>query len=134
MIIRNKGYFLAKLLRKTLRNRSKGLALVRAILYFSKVRAQNYLSAVSDQLLDGRKCCYDTCLICDHAIFERNVKIASYKDAFSFCINVINCFLVKHWYFLLMLSISQKEEVRSNQTGPLFRSYLKLIMQALRST
>ena len=68
MIISNEFYFLAKLLGKTLCNRCKGLALVRAILYFSKMGAENYLSAVSDQLLDGRKCCNDTGLICDHAI------------------------------------------------------------------
>ena len=94
MIIRYEYNFFAKLLGKTLCNRCKGLALVRAILYFSKVGAENYFAAVSDQLLDGRKCCYDTCLICDHAIFQRYVEIASYKDAFSFCIDIINCFLI----------------------------------------
>ena len=61
-IIRNKCYFLAKLLGKTLCNRCKRLALGSGSFFsFSKVRAQDYLAAVSDQLLDRRKCCNDTC-------------------------------------------------------------------------
>ena len=97
MIICDELYFLAKLLRETLCYRCKRLALVRSVLYLSKMRAENYLSAVCDQLLDGRECCYDTGLICDNAILKRNIKVASYKDMLALCIDVIHCFFIKHW-------------------------------------
>ena len=103
MIVCDELYFLAKLLRETLCYRCKGLALVRSVLYLSKMRAENYLSTVCDQLLDGRECCYDTGLICDNAILKRNIKVASYKDMLALCIDVIHCFFIKHWNFLLII-------------------------------
>ena len=94
MIIGYKYNLFAKFLGKTFCNRCKGLSLVRAILYFSKMGAENYFSSVSDELFDGRKCCYDTGLICDHAIFQRNVEIASNQDTFALCVDIIDRFLI----------------------------------------
>ena len=94
MIIRYEYYLFAKLLRQTLCNRCQGFSLVRTILYFSKMGAKDHFCAITYQLFDSRKCCNDTGLISDHAVFQRYVEIASYKDTFSFCIDIINCFFI----------------------------------------
>ena len=61
---------------------------------FSKMRAENYFSAVSDQFFDGWKSCYQTVLICDFSIDQRNVEVTSYKDSFSFYVDIIYGFFV----------------------------------------
>ena len=56
--------------------------------------AENYFSAVSDQFFDRRKSSYQTVLICDFSIDQRNVEVASYKDSFSFYVDIIYGFFV----------------------------------------
>ena len=56
--------------------------------------AEDNLAAIVDQLLDCRKCSHDTGLICDLAILERYVEIASYEHSLAFYIDIIYGFFV----------------------------------------
>ena len=91
-----KFYFLAKQLGQSSLQPVPGTSSgVRARpLGFAKMGAEDYLSAVSDQLLDGRKCCNHTGLICDLAILQRYVEIASYQDTLAFYVDIIYRFLI----------------------------------------
>ena len=90
----NKFYFLSKKLRKTNCYRCKRKLRFRFSLRFSKVRAENDLSAVSNQFLDCRKSSNQTVLVCDFALFKRNVKVASYQNFLAFYIDIINRFFI----------------------------------------
>ena len=87
-------YFLAQKLGKSLCYRRQGQLRLRLSLGLAQVGAKDNLSAVSDQLLDGRQRCNQTILVCDLAILQRYVKIASYQDTLSFYVDVIYRFLV----------------------------------------
>ena len=86
--------FLSEKLRKANCNRCKRKLWFWFSFRFSKMRAENYFSAVSDQFFDRRKSSYQTVLICDFSIDQRNVEVASYKDSFSFYVDIIYGFFV----------------------------------------
>ena len=92
--IRSELHFLAKQFGKTDSNGSQGQLRLRLSLGFSKMGAQNYLSAVSDQLLNGGKRCNQTVLVGDLSILQRNVEITSAENSFSLYIDIINGFLI----------------------------------------
>ena len=47
------------------------------------MRAENHLAAVSDQLVDRRKRCHDTGLVCDPAFLQRYVEeLADLADVY----------------------------------------------------
>ena len=81
--------FLSKKFGKSYCNRCKRQLRFWLSLRLSKMRAEDYLSTVCNQLFDRRKCCYDTVLICDFSIDKRNIEVTSYKDSLSFYINII---------------------------------------------
>ncbi len=58
------------------------------------MRAENYLSAVCDKLLDSGKSCLDTVIVCDLSVLEGNVEVHSYEDLFALYADVVNCYLV----------------------------------------
>ena len=87
-------YFLSQKLRQSLCYRRQRQLRLRLSLRLAQMGAEDYLSAVCDQLLDSRKCCYQTILVCDLAILQRYVEVASYQDALSFYIDVIYRFLI----------------------------------------
>ena len=68
VVIRYEYNILAQLLGQAYCNRSQRLALVRAILYFAQVGAENHFCALTDQLLDGRQCSHDTGLVGDDTV------------------------------------------------------------------
>ena len=73
---------------------SEGELSLRTVLRLAQMRAKNYLSAVSCELIDSReRSCYSV-IVCDDAVLERNIEVNSYKDFLSFYINVINTDLV----------------------------------------
>lgn len=69
VIISYKIHFLAEFLRQSLCNRRQRLPFIGAILYFSKMGAENDFAAVRKQFIDSGKRCHNTCLVCDLAIF-----------------------------------------------------------------
>ena len=58
-------YFLSQKFRKANSNRCQRKFRFRLSFWLTKVGAKDYLSAISDQFFDGRKCCNKTVLICD---------------------------------------------------------------------
>ena len=90
----NKFYFLSKKLRKTNCYRCKRKLRLRFSLRFSQVRAENDLSAVSNQFLNSRKSCHKTVFVCDLSLFQRHVKVASYQNLLAFYIDIINRFFI----------------------------------------
>ena len=69
MVVGHKIYRLSKLFRQSLCNGGQGLALIGAVLYLSQVGTENHFSAVFHQFLDGGKCGFDTCLVCNLPVF-----------------------------------------------------------------
>ena len=69
------------------------------------MRAENYFSAVSDQFFDRRKSSYQTVLICDFSIDQRNIEVASYKDSFSFYVDII------YGFFCLLYTSDAADEL-----------------------
>ena len=67
---------------------------------FAHVRAKNNLCTLAYEIFDRGESFYDSLVACDNAVFNRNVKVASYKDFFAFDINVFNGFLVVSHFFL----------------------------------
>ena len=92
--IRSELHFLAQQLGKTGSNGSQRQLRLRLSLGLSKMGAQDYLSAVSDQLLNGGKRCNQTVLIGDLSILQRNVEVTSAENSFSLYIDIINGFLI----------------------------------------
>ena len=116
--------FLAEKLGEADSNRSEGEFRLRNALRLAEVAAKDDLAAVGNQLLDGRKSGNETVFVCDLASFQRNVEIAAAEDAKALYIDIINRFLVKHWYqssFLMDLIKLRKGPVLL--TGPFLRSY-----------
>jgi len=109
-----KLYFLAKELRKSLCYRCQGQLRLRLSLGLAQMGAKDNLSAVSDQLLDGRQRCNQTILVCDLAILQRYVKIASYQDALSF-------YVMSSTDFLFNISISPYLSWINNKRGPVHK-------------
>ncbi len=95
IIIRNEFHFLAELLGKTCCYRCKGLSLVGPVLDLSKMRAENYLCSLVDQLLNRRKSRNNAGLIGNFAVLERNVEVASHKDSSASRVKIINGFLIE---------------------------------------
>ena len=89
--------FLAELLGQACGNRCQRLALVRALLYFAKMGAEDDLCAFPNQLVDGGECSNDTGLVGDLPVLQRYVEIAADKDSLSLCVDVINGLLIQHW-------------------------------------
>ena len=96
VIVRCKLYFLSEQLAQACSNRSQGKLRIRDSLRFSKMRAKDNPSAVCNQLLDRRKCCYQTVLIRDLAILQRNVEVAADQNSLAFYVDVINGLLFQH--------------------------------------
>ncbi len=59
----------SKLLRQSFGNRRQRLSLIGAVFHLAQMRAENYLSAVVDQLLNGGKRRFDSGLVRDLSIF-----------------------------------------------------------------
>ena len=57
--------------------------------------AEDDLAAVLKKLLDGRKSCFDPCLVCDLAVFKGYVEVASYQNDFLFNPMIIPPIIVK---------------------------------------
>ena len=57
---------------------------------FAHMRAKNNLSAVLHKISDRGKRAVDTVFVGYHAVFHRNVEIASDKTSFAFYVNVFN--------------------------------------------
>ena len=96
IIVRCKLYFLSEQLAQACSNRSQGKLRIRNSLRFSKMRAKDNPSTVCNQLLDRRKCCYQTVLIRDLAILQRNVEVAADQNSLAFYVDVINGLLFQH--------------------------------------
>ena len=96
IIVRCKLYLLSEQLAQTRSNRSQGKLRIRNSLRFSKMRAKDDPSTVCNQLLDCRKCCYQTVLVRDLAILQRNVEVAANQNSLAFYVDVINGLLFQH--------------------------------------
>ena len=87
-------HFLSQKLRQSLRHGRQRKLRLRLSLRLAQMGAEDHLSAVRDQLFDGRKGCHQTVLVCDLSILQRYVKVAPYQDALAFYVDVIYRFLV----------------------------------------
>ena len=96
VLVCNKLYFLTQQFGQTYGNRSKCLGeLVLIGLNLAQVRAKDDLTAVSNQLLDGGKCCDQTVLVSDLSVLKRNVVVTAAKYALALYIDIIYGFLVE---------------------------------------
>ena len=97
VVIGNKDDFLAELLGQALCDRCQGFALVRPVLDFAEVRAEDDFRAALDELADGRKRSDDTGLVGDLAVLQRDVEIAADQDALALnVLKVFNTLFVQH--------------------------------------
>ena len=86
---------LTQQLRQTSGNGSEGELLLGAVLRLAQMRAEDQLTAVGDDLLDGRQSGCDTVIVGDNAVLERNVEVTAAKDFFALEVDVINGVLVQ---------------------------------------
>jgi hypothetical protein len=61
----------------------------------AQVGAQDHLSALLHQVLNGGQCSHNTLVIGDLAVFQRNIKVAAYQYALAFNIQIFNGFFVQ---------------------------------------
>ena len=66
------------------------------------MRAKYNLCALGEKILNGRKSLHYSLVTRDNAVFERNVKVASYKYLLACNVNVFDCFLVVSHIFDLL--------------------------------
>ena len=92
----NEFHFLSEKFCETFCNRCKRKLRFRLSFRFSKVRAKDNLSTICNKLLDCRKSCYQTVLICNFTVLQRYIEVTSYEDSFAFYVDVINRFLIQH--------------------------------------
>ena len=64
-----------------------------AVLGFAQVAAQDDLSTIVDQLLDGGQSRIDAVLVGDHAVLHRDIEIAADKDLLAAVILIVDRFL-----------------------------------------
>jgi hypothetical protein len=84
------------------------------------MRAKDDLTAIGDQLLDGRKCANQTCS--SSVIFPsmmRNVEIATAEDSLTFYVDVINSLLVKCHITPFLLCVLFYFKSRKKGSGPI---------------
>ena len=99
VVVSNEHNLFTQFLGQSLCNGSQRLAFVGTILYFAQVGAQNHLAAVVNQLLNRGHCSHNTCLVRNLAVLQRNVKVTSYQNSLTLCIDVIYGFLIQaHFY------------------------------------
>ena len=65
IVVSYESNLFAQLLGQSLGNGCQRFAFVGAVLYLAQMRAQNYLAAIVDQLLDGGQSCNDTGIVSD---------------------------------------------------------------------
>ena len=61
----------------------------------AQMGAEDYFCIVGNQVLNGRQCSNNSFVVCDYAVFERNVKIAADKDAFAGYLDIFDCFFIQ---------------------------------------
>ena len=89
-------YFLAQKLGQSGSDRRQCLGrLVLIGLDLAQMRAQNYLSAIGNQLLNRRERSHQAVLVRDLSILQRNVEVTAAQDSEALHINVVNGFLVQ---------------------------------------
>ena len=71
-------YFLSQKFRKANSNRCQRKFRFRLSFWLTKVGAKNNFTAIGNQLLNCRKCCYQTVFICNSTILKRYVKVTTY--------------------------------------------------------
>ena len=122
---RNEFNFLTEKLCETFCDRCKRKFRFRLSLRFSEMGAKDNLSTICNKLLDCRKSCYQTVLICNFTVLQRYIEVASYEDFLAFYVDVINRFLIQH---LVMppykyLTLYRQKGPVLFKTGPFSESY-----------
>ena len=80
---RNEGNLCGNQLSQTGSSSLQGELILRTILRLAQMRAQNYLCALRNQLVDGRECSLNTIVVGDHAVLHRNVEVHTNQNPLS---------------------------------------------------
>ena len=90
IVIVRKGNRLAQLLAQADSNGGQAELGLGAVLRLAQMAAQNDLSAVGNQLLDGRQCGVDAVIVGDNAVLHRDVEVAANQYALAGVVLIVN--------------------------------------------
>ena len=90
IVIVRKGDRLAQLLAQADSNGGQAELGLGAVLRLAQMAAQDDLSAVGNQLLDGRQCGVDAVIVGDNAVLHRDVEVAANQYALAGVVLIVN--------------------------------------------
>ena len=90
IVIVRKGNRLAQLLAQADSNGGQAELGLGAVLRLAQMAAQDDLSAVGNQLLDGRQCGVDAVIVGDNAVLHRDVEVAANQYALAGVVLIVN--------------------------------------------